>query len=190
MGFVLIAMAVYFLRPLVGDVAFRWGVAASLVIGALFLFFGRSVGPRGGRVMRLSCAALLLVAGAAFAIPRTGGAIVQWTPWDQKSIAAASAQQKPVVIDFFADWCLPCKEFDEKTFADPAVAAELNRFVRIKADLTNDKDPVVQALTKQYAIVGVPTLIFVDANGQEVSSARLTGFEGPQPFLARLKQVR
>jgi thiol:disulfide interchange protein DsbD len=115
---------------------------------------------------------------------------VQWTPWDQKTVAAASAQQKPVVIDFFADWCLPCKEFDEKTFTDPAVAAELNRFARIKADLTNDKDPVVQALTKQYGIVGVPTLIFVDANGQEVSSARLTGFEGPQPFLARLKQVR
>jgi len=190
MGFVLIAMAVYFLRPLVGGVVFRWGVAASLLIGALFLFFGRSVGPRGGQVMRLSCAALLLVAGAAFAIPRTGGAIVQWTPWDQKTIAAASAQHTPVVIDFFADWCLPCKEFDEKTFTDPAVAAELNRFVRIKANLTNDEDPAVQALTKQYGIVGVPTLIFLDANGQEVSSARLTGFEGPQPFLTRLKQVR
>jgi thioredoxin:protein disulfide reductase len=190
MGFVLIAMAVYFLRPLIGDVAFRWGVAASLVIGALFLFFGRSVGPRGGRVMRLSCAALLLVAGAAFAIPRTGRATVQWTPWDQTTIAAAAAQHKPVVIDFFADWCLPCKEFDEKTFSGPAVASELNRFVRIKADLTNDNDPGVQALTKQYGIVGVPTLIFLDANGREVSSARLTGFEGPQPFLARLKQVR
>jgi thiol:disulfide interchange protein DsbD len=190
MGFVLIAMAVYFLRPLIGDAAFRWGVAASLVIGALFLFFGRSVGLRGGRVMRLSCAALLLVAGAAFVVPRAGGATVLWTPWDPKTIGAAASQHKPVVIDFFADWCLPCKEFDEKTFADLSVASELNRFVRIKADLTNDKDPAVQALTKQYGIVGVPTLIFLDANGQEVLSARLTGFEGPQPFLARLKQVR
>ena len=190
MGFVLVAMAVYFLRPLIGDVAFRWGVAASLLIGAVFLFFGRSVGPRGGRVMRLACAALLLVAGAAFAIPRTPGASVRWTPYDQNAIAAAAAQHKPVVIDFFADWCLPCKEFDEKTFTDRAVALELDRFARIKADLTNDKDPAVQALTKQYGIVGVPTLIFIDSNGREASSLRLTGFERPQPFLARLEQVQ
>lgn len=190
MGFVLVAMAVYFLRPLIGDVAFRWGVAASLLIGAVFLFFGRSVGPRGGRVMRLACAALLLVAGAAFAIPRTPGASVRWTPYDQNAIAGAAAQHKPVVIDFFADWCLPCKEFDEKTFSDRAVAAELDRFARIKADLTNDKDPAVQALTKQYGIIGVPTLIFIDANGREASSLRLTGFERPQPFLARVKQVQ
>ena len=190
MGFVLVAMAVYFLRPLIGDVAFRWGVAASLLIGAVFLFFGRSVGPRGGRVMRLACAALLLVAGAAFAIPRTPGASVRWTPYDQNAIAAAAAQHKPVVIDFFADWCLPCKEFDEKTFTDRAVALELDRFTRIKADLTNDKDPAVQALTKQYGIIGVPTLIFIDATGREASSLRLTGFERPQPFLARLEQVQ
>ena len=190
MGFVLVAMAFYFLRPLIGDVAFRWGVAVSLLIGAVFLFFGRSVGPRGGRVMRLACAALLLVAGAAFAIPRTPAASVRWTPYDRNAIAAAAAQHKPVVIDFFADWCLPCKEFDEKTFSDRAVAAELDRFARIKADLTNDKDPAVQALTKQYGIIGVPTLIFIDANGREASSLRLTGFEGPQPFLARLEQVQ
>ena len=190
MGFVLVAMAFYFLRPLIGDVAFRWGVAASLLIGAVLLFFGRSVGPRGGRVMRLACAALLLVAGAAFAIPRTPEASVRWTPYDQSAIAAAAAQHKPVVIDFFADWCLPCKEFDEKTFSDRAVALELDRFARIKADLTNDKDPAVQALTKQYGIIGVPTLIFNDANGREASSLRLTGFERPQRFLVRLKQVQ
>ena len=190
MGFVLVAMAFYFLRPLIGDVAFRWGVAASLLIGAVFLFLGRSVGPQGGRVMRLACAALLLVAGAAFAIPRTPGASVRWTPYDQNAIAAAAAQHKPVVIDFFADWCLPCKEFDEKTFSDRAVALELDRFARIKADVTNDKDPAVQALTKQYGIIGVPTLIFIDANGREATSLRLTGFERPQPFLVRLKQVQ
>ena len=140
--------------------------------------------------MRLACAALLLVAGAAFAIPRAPQASVRWTPYDQNVIAASAAQHKPVVIDFFADWCLPCKEFDEKTFGDRAVAAALDRFVRIKADLTNDNDPAVQALTKQYGIIGVPTLIFIDANGHEASSLRLTGFEGPQPFLARLKQLQ
>ncbi|HMC23289.1 MAG TPA: cytochrome c biogenesis protein CcdA, partial [Thermoanaerobaculia bacterium] len=133
MGFVLIAMAIYFLRPLIGDSAFRWGVAGSLLIGAAFLFLSRGV---SGRVMRLACASLLLVAGAAFALPRPGGAAVQWQKYEAATIASASG--KPVIVDFYADWCLPCKELDEKTFSDRAVAAELNRFVRIKADLTNN----------------------------------------------------
>ncbi len=188
MGFVLIAMAFYFLRPLIGDNAFRWGVAASLLIGAIFLLFTRSVGPRGGRVMRLACAALLLVAGAAFALPRPRGANIQWQRYDPAILASASG--KPVIIDFYADWCLPCKELDEKTFSDRAVAGELDRFVRIKADLTNGEDPLVQKLTKQYSIIGVPTIVFLDSSGRVLDAQRLTGFEGPQPFLSRLKQVR
>jgi len=187
MGFVLVAMAFYFVRPLIGDNAFRWGVAASLLIGAVFLFLSRSVGPRGGRAMRLACASLLLVAGAAFALPRTRGASVEWQRYDPKKIASAAG--KPMIIDFYADWCLPCKELDEKTFNDRAVATELDRFVRVKADLTNNDDPLVQKLTKQYSIVGVPTLVFLDSSGREVDASRLTGFEGPQAFLDRLKQV-
>jgi thiol:disulfide interchange protein DsbD len=184
MGFVLIAMAVYFLRPLIGEEAFRWGVAASLLVGAAFLFLSRGV---GGRVLRLACASLLLIAGAAFALPRSNGTIVQWQKYDANTIANAG---KPVVIDFYADWCLPCKELDEKTFSDRAVASELDRFVRVKANLTNDQDEAVQRLTQQYRIIGVPTLIFLDSAGHELDAQRLTGFEKPDAFLARLKQVR
>jgi len=186
MGFVLIAMAVYFVRPLIGESAFRWGVAAALLIGAAFLFFSRSVGPRGGRVMRLACASLLLVAGAAFALPRSSGANVQWKKYDAAAIAATG---KPVIVDFYADWCIPCKELDEKTFSNGAVADELNRFTRVKADLTKPEDPQVQKLTKQYRIVGVPTIVFLDSSGHELDGQRLTGFEPPRQFLSRLKQI-
>ncbi|MGZ4810157.1 MAG: cytochrome c biogenesis protein CcdA [Thermoanaerobaculia bacterium] len=187
MGFVLVAMAFYFLRPLAGDDIFRWGAAISLLIGAAFLFFSRT---QGGRVMRLSCASLLLVAGAAFAFPRGGAkSTVSWDRYDAKRLASARGA-KPVVIDFYADWCLPCKELDEKTFADIRVANELQRFSRIKADLTAAEDPTTKALTKQYGIVGVPTIVFLDAAGNEVSSARLTGFESAEKFLPRAQSVK
>jgi len=187
MGFILIAMAFYFLRPLIGDFAFQYGVAASLLIGAAFLFLTRSP---GARVWRIAIALLLLVSGVAFALPKKHATEVRWDKYDVKALAAAHAANKPVVIDFYADWCLPCKELDEKTFTDPAVAAELNRFVRLKADLTAPDDATTKELTKQYAIRGVPTLVFLDANGQENRALRLTGFEPPAAFLARAKQVK
>jgi len=183
MGFVLIAMAVYFLRPIIGEAAFRWGVAASLLIGAAYLFISR--GDRG-RVMRIACASLLLVAGAAFAIPTRKGAEVTWQKYDAALLSAG----KPVIVDFYATWCIPCKELDDQTFSDKRVARELDRFTRVKADLTNGDDPVVQQLRKQFSVIGVPTVVLIDSKGTENAALRLTGFEKPEPFLARLQQVR
>jgi thiol:disulfide interchange protein DsbD len=188
MGFVLVAMAFYFLRPLTGDAVFQYGVAASLLIGAGFLFFTKTAGPKGGNSMRLACGILLLVAGIAFAIPRGPRGGLAWTPYDAGTLASAAG--KPVIIDFYADWCLPCKELDEKTFPDSRVSAELARFSRFKANLTSEKDPLSIALTKKYAIVGVPTLVFIGSDGKEIPGARLTGFEPPEKFVERLKSVK
>ncbi|HET7437288.1 MAG TPA: cytochrome c biogenesis protein CcdA [Thermoanaerobaculia bacterium] len=186
MGFILIAMAFYFLRGLIGDRAFQYGVAASLLIGAFFLFFSRS---KGARAWRVALSILLLVAGVAFAIPR-GGTHVQWQKYDAATIAAARTSGKPVIIDFYADWCLPCKELDEKTFSDPRVAAKLGDFVRIKADLTSPDDATTKELTKQYAIRGVPTLVFLGADGAERTDLRWTGFEPADKFAERLDKAR
>ena len=187
MGFILIAMAFYFLRPLIGDVAFQYGVAAALITGAIFLFVSRSP---GAKVWRVGIAALLLVSGVAFAIPRNHGEGVKWEKYDAQKLAAAKAAGKPVVIDFYADWCLPCKELDEKTFTDAAVISELDRYVRLKADLTVAEDETTKALTSQYGVIGVPTIVFLDANGNEQKDQRVTGFEPPAKFLDRAKAVR
>ena len=137
--------------------------------------------------MRIACATLLLLFGAAFAIPTRRGAEVSWQKFDA---AKLSATGKPVVIDFYATWCIPCKELDDKTFSDKRVAGELDRFTRVKADLTNAGDPAVQQLTKQYGIIGVPTVVLIDSKGTENQALRLTGFEKAEPFLTRLQQVR
>jgi thiol:disulfide interchange protein DsbD len=187
MGFVLVAMAVYFLRPLIGETWFHYGVAASLIVGAIFLV-AKSARSEQARALRIACAAVLLVAGVAFAIPRGSGAELSWQHYDEASMLGAPSAQ-PAVIDFYADWCIPCKELDAKTFSDKSVAAELQRFRRVKADLTLPDDPKTKALTKQYGIVGVPTVVFLDSHGNELRDLRLTGFEEPEKFVARAKQA-
>jgi len=188
MGFILIAMAVYFLRPLIGEEIYRWGVGLSLIIGgAWLLFVGRNA---GAKAIRYVTAALLLIVGLWFVRPQDEKGGVVWMPYSEAAISAAQAKGQPVMIDFYADWCLPCKELDAKTFSRPAVIAESQRFVRLKADLTRANDERVQELTSRYAVLGVPTILFLDRRGQEQKPARLTGFEEPAPFLERMKSVR
>ncbi len=190
MGFVLVGMAFYFLRPLIGDTWFRYGLAASLLVGAAFLFFMSARGQQA-RALRVACATLLLAGGVAFLIPwNRGGVDVAWQHYEASILSTASSARQPVIIDFYADWCIPCKELDAKTFRNPAVASELKRFQRVKADLTLPDDPKTQQLTKQYRIIGVPTIVFLDSTGQELNALRLTGFEDPGKFVERLKQVR
>lgn len=186
MGFILIAMAFYFVRPLIGETAFQYGAAASLLIGAAWLLFSSD---RSAPVWRYTIAILLLVSGVAFAMPSRQGEGIQWDEYDEKTLAAASANGKPVVIDFYADWCLPCKELDHKTFTDTRVVAATDEFVRVKADLTNPGDARTVELTKKYGVLGVPTIVFLDPKGNEMRDLRLTGFEEADAFLERVERV-
>src|SRR5206468_3077605 len=99
MGFVLIAMAFYFLRPTIGDKIFFYGVAASLAVGGLFLFFLATRGPQA-RALRVVCASLLLIGGAvAFAMPlRTSEA--SGPPWEKYKSGSIDAAGQPVIVDF------------------------------------------------------------------------------------------
>lgn len=189
LGFVLIAMAFYFLRPIIGDPAYQWGVGLSLLIGAAFLFL-KSDPNRAGNVIRVVSAVLLAVVGVLYLIPRAEGAGIRWSAYDEASLQAAKMRDKPVMIDFSADWCLPCKELDEKTFTHPRVIEEAERFVRLKADLTHSTDTQSLQLSSRYQIFGVPTIVFLRPDGTEASEQRLFGFERPEDFLERMQRVQ
>jgi len=190
-GVLLVALAGYFVRPFLppgrGDLLF----GGLLVLGGLYLLLVARPGhdqPWIDRAMRL--ASLAIVLGGILALPARSAspqAGLEWQPYAEVATQRAIASGEPVVLDFSATWCIPCKELDEKTFSDPRVAAALARFARFKVDLTSS-EPATDALRQRYEVAGVPTLAFF-RGGRELDALRLTGFEPAGEFLKRLERV-
>jgi len=101
----------------------------------------------------------------------------------------AKADCKPVMIDFFADWCAACKELDQHTYTQPGVVAEAERFVKVKVDGTDDHE-VLDALYKRFGVQGLPTVAFIDPMGKVLESPRVTGFMKADDFVNELKKVQ
>jgi thiol:disulfide interchange protein DsbD len=93
------------------------------------------------------------------------------------------------VIDFSADWCLPCKELEHKTFNQPEVIDAARAVVPLRADLTRSGSDEVRKLREQYDIRGVPTIVFIDSTGKERADLRVVEFVDKEEFLRRLKDL-
>lgn len=100
----------------------------------------------------------------------------------EKQLELAEQAGKPVMFDYYADWCVACKEFEKYTFHDPKVAAQLNKFVLLQADVTA-ANPEDVALMKKMNVLGLPTIEFWGADGDHLPHARITGFMKAAPFL-------
>ncbi|GAB5991620.1 protein-disulfide reductase DsbD [Aeromonas enteropelogenes] len=107
---------------------------------------------------------------------------------DDLKTQLAAARGKPVLLDLYADWCVACKEFEHKTFSDPAVRERFADMVLLQADVTANDDADVELLNG-LNVLGLPTLIFFDRAGNELTGQRVTGFMGPAEFLAQLDKL-
>ncbi|RUR59001.1 protein-disulfide reductase DsbD [Aeromonas veronii] len=107
---------------------------------------------------------------------------------DDLKVQLAAARGKPVLLDLYADWCVACKEFEHKTFSDPAVRERFGQMVLLQADVTANDDADVELLNT-LNVLGLPTLIFFDREGKELTGQRVTGFMGPIPFAKHLEMV-
>jgi thiol:disulfide interchange protein DsbD len=106
----------------------------------------------------------------------------------EREVAAAAASGRPAMLDFYADWCVSCKEMEHYTFPDPGVQAELARAVLLQADVTaNDAED--QALLQHFDILGPPSILFFDASGVERPEFRVVGFKPADEFRAHLRQA-
>ena len=103
-------------------------------------------------------------------------------------LSKAKEAKKFVLLDFYADWCISCKEMEINTFANAEVSQELKQFVLLQADVTKNSDEN-QALLKRYGLFGPPGILIFNLDSQEQQNLRVIGYMPPQRFIERLKQV-
>jgi thiol:disulfide interchange protein len=110
------------------------------------------------------------------------------TDWKTAMIVAKSAGS-PAIIDFYADWCTACKELDHGTWSAPEVIAESERFTMIRVDATAAGEDI-DKLEDDLDVVGLPAVLFLDADGKEIKNLRVTGFIRPARMLEKMRSVK
>ncbi len=192
MGWVLVAMAMYIISPLISSTTVK-----SILFSAVIIFSGIHLGwldktgkGHGRFIFVKQCLSILIIlCGFLYlgsAIQKKEG--IHWIPYDPEILMNAAQNRMPVLLDFYADWCLPCKELDHRVFNDPEVVALSRNFIAVRLDLTRQRDLTDEA-RRQYQVYGVPTVVFINREGIEEKSLRIESLVNKPEFLDKMKRL-
>ncbi|HBG17836.1 MAG TPA: cytochrome C biogenesis protein [Desulfobulbaceae bacterium] len=194
MGWVLVGMAAHFIRPILP------GHGGTILTALVALAAGLHLGWIDKSQANFRAFPLLKgiagIAGLVLATFLTASWVMQgegvaWQPYDEKILQEAKNMKKPVIIDFYATWCTPCRELEEVTFHNAAVVKEAGSdFVMVKVDVTKGGNPLHERLLQQYGVKGVPTVVFLDVSGNERSDLRLVDYLPPDKFMKHLAEMK
>ena len=198
-GIALLVMAVWFLRPLSPEIEEfivhpQWGmwigaagVVAGIAAGGIHLSFGRNraINVRKGIAVASATVGAVLIVNNALYVPEIGWTHVSSMDELEQAVAKADEEGKPLLIDFAATWCMPCKEFELQTFEDEAVKAELAEYTLVKIDVSDPTEDQ-EAMQELFASETLPSvLVYRAAGGLSEPVARLTNHENvdalPEP---------
>jgi thiol:disulfide interchange protein DsbD len=194
MGWVLVGMAVHFLRPILpesGAVLLMAGVvtAAGVHLGWLdkntagFRFFSWLKAGAG-----VACFVLATFLVTSWAMRGPG---IDWKTYSEETLREAQKLNKPVIIDFYATWCTPCRELEEITFHNADIVQRAAQdFVMVKVDVTKGGNPLHERLLERYGVKGVPTVVFLEPDGQERPELRLVDYLPPDGFIGRMTELK
>lgn len=201
LGSILLGVALYYLKPLL---PYFWYLmcAAMLTVAGIFIFIAK-IYPKTDRrwIHRMPIVfCLLMILSPLVSSNRSrwfatndsqrAGAVYQngWQAYSEEAVQKAKEQGRAVVIDFFADWCAACIELDEKTFSQKQFIENSRDLVLLKVDAT-ETFPELADLQRKYKIYGLPTIVFIRANGEVDENLTLTGFEELEPMLMRIQEL-
>ncbi|HAU5637440.1 protein-disulfide reductase DsbD [Citrobacter amalonaticus] len=195
-GFVILALPVFLLERIIGD---TWGLRLWSLLFVAFFGWAFITSLQATRSWMRIVQIILLAAALVSVRPLQdwvfGTTVTQaQAHLDFKPVASveelkqalAEAKGKPVMLDLYADWCVACKEFEKYTFSHPQVKQALGDTVLLQANVTANNAQDV-ALLKHLQVLGLPTILFFDAQGQEHPQARVTGFMDAATFSAHLR---
>ncbi|HBY1516946.1 TPA: protein-disulfide reductase DsbD [Klebsiella aerogenes] len=195
-GFVILALPVFLLERVIGE---AWGLRLWSLLGVAFFSwaFITSLGATRPwlRLVQIAMLGAALVSARPLQDWAFGAPAVQQqahleftrvSTVDKLNQALAQAKGKPVMLDLYADWCVACKEFEKYTFSAPEVRQALKETVLLQVDVTKNSAQDA-ALLKHLQVLGLPTILFFNAQGEEQPAQRVTGFMDAAAFSAHLR---
>lgn len=188
-GFIMIGMALYFIGPLLPKNVNYYLLPIYGILTAIFLiFFDKTANANKGFTKFKNVFSVVIIAVSVYAILPAKESSIAWQPFEQSAFDNAKESNQKIIIDFMADWCIPCKELDARTFSDNKVIEASADFKTFKADLTQTGSEATEKLRQEFNVIGVPTVLIFDSNGNE--QKRITGFVNAEEFLKMLNEIK
>ncbi|MCU5772144.1 protein-disulfide reductase DsbD [Winslowiella arboricola] len=198
-GFVILALPVFLLERVTGE---AWGLRLWSLLGVAFFGWAFIISLRSAKGWLRALQLLLLLAALisvrplqdwAFGAPQSASNaahvnFTRITSSAELSHALQNNQAKVSMLDLYADWCVACKEFEKYTFSDPQVQRFLAPLQLLQADVTRNSSND-SALLQRLQVLGLPTILFFDANGNEIPDSRITGYMNAATFAAHVQKV-
>ena len=113
---------------------------------------------------------------------------LDWAYYSDEVYESSISNKNKMIIDFYADWCIPCKELDAITFSDDRVIKAAKDFTSLKVDMTKTISDKTEIIRKKFDIRGMPTVLIIDSEGNEIE--RITGFVNAEEFLKIIETVK
>ncbi|MBU1114582.1 MAG: protein-disulfide reductase DsbD [Bacteroidetes bacterium] len=187
-GFILIGMAIYFVNPILPKIIANYLLPVFMIGASIYLLFIDKLANNltGYRIFKSIFSVLMIVIATWMLWPVEKSA-PNWEKYSTENYETALQNNNKIIIDFYADWCIPCKELDALTFSDAKVISALANFKSLKVDMTKSLSKETEIIREKFNIVGMPTILLIDSKGNEVE--RLTGFMNAKEFLEMVKKV-